>query len=126
MATKAENFRYESERSGPKQPKKSKPPRRDAEKGSTSARDRSLHAARKGGVKLEESLAKPSRKSTRGGKGRVISQGTNEEGVATKRHGEGHVKTAANLTLRATVTTRSPSERSHRGRSPSRGVAPSR
>ena len=85
MATKAENFRYESERSGPKQPKKAKPP-----------------------------------------KGRVISQGTNEEGVATKRHGEGHVKTAANLTLRATVTTRSPSERAHRGRSPSRGVAPSR
>lgn len=130
MATKAEIARYVAERSGPKRSKKPRPPRRDvpidtskpgvsatdrkAGAGSTAARNRSKHAARTAGVKLEDSGTKPSRKSTRRSKGQMVSVGWNEEGIPSKRKGEGHVKSAANLTLQAIVKTRSPKERSQR------------
>jgi len=83
-------------------------------------------AARKGGVKLEESAGKPSRKSTRGGKGRTVTESWNEEGVPSKRHGKGHMKGAATLTLNAQVKTRSPSARAARAKKPGRGGPPAR
>jgi hypothetical protein len=69
MATKAEWFRYQSERSGPK--RKKTPAKRlsrvEGETGTEPARNRSKHAARKALYALEVTLpgAKPSRKSTR-------------------------------------------------------------
>jgi hypothetical protein len=130
MTTKAKRFRYLSERSGPDKPKKPRRPRRDvpidtskpgtsaadrkAGGESTAARNRSLHASRKGVVKLEDSRTKPSRKSTRGGKGSTITIATNAEGIQKKRRGEGHLKPSSNLTLRSIVSARSPSQRAQR------------
>jgi hypothetical protein len=85
-----------------------------------------LSAARKGGVKLESSKGKPSRKSTRGGKGRTLTKSFNEEGIASKREGKGHIKTAAPLTLNATMKTRAPSARAGRKTTPGRGGPPAR
>lgn len=82
MATKAELFRYQAERSGPKRPKKpAKRPRnspvdtalpgvsasaRKAGAGSTAARNVSGRAARSAPYRLEDSRSgRPSRKSTR-------------------------------------------------------------
>jgi hypothetical protein len=129
MATKAQRFRYTSERSGPKEPKKkTKTPRGRGKMtgASTGERNRSLHAARKEGVLLEDSQTKPSRKSTRKAKGRAVTVSANEQGVDSKRQGKGHVKTASNLTLRATLERRSSQERAQRGRRPARGSAPAR
>jgi hypothetical protein len=130
MGAKAQRFRYLAERSGPDKPKKPRRPRRDvpvdtskpgtsatdrkAGGGSTAARNRSVHAARKGGVALEDSRTKPSRKSTRRGKGHAVTVSANEDGIPTKRKGEGHVKAAANLSLRAIVKARSPDQRARR------------
>jgi hypothetical protein len=69
MATKAERFRYESERS---KPKKAPRPPRGAKRRSTSdrgARNLSMHAGRKATVATEESATRPSRKSSRPGAG---------------------------------------------------------
>lgn len=76
MATKAEQFRYWTERSGPKKPKS--PPRRrrdvpvDTSKPGVSATGRragrrveSQSAGKKATYVLEDSAKKPSRKSTR-------------------------------------------------------------
>lgn len=76
MATKAERFRYESERSGPKKPKLPRTPRRakpaDTSMPGVSASDRraggrteSIRAGKKAQYALEDSAGKPSRKSTR-------------------------------------------------------------
>lgn len=77
MSTKAERFRYQSERSGPKRPKAPPRPKRsdpvDTSKVGVSATDRraatprkpSEHAAKKAAYILETSATKPSRKSTR-------------------------------------------------------------
>ncbi len=107
MGPKSREFRYLSERSGPDKPKKAKRPRREAG-------NRSVHAARKGGVALEESRTSPSRKSTRRGKGKAVTITANEDGIPTKRTSEGHVKTSANLSLRAIVKARSPEQRAQR------------
>lgn len=119
MGPKSRRFRYISERSGPDKPKQPKRPRHDAEQRkaaarSTAARNRSVHAARKGGVVLEDSRSKASRKSTRRGKGQAVTIGVNEDGIQTKRKGEGHVKPSANLSLRAIVNARSPEQRARR------------
>ncbi len=67
MATRAERYRYEAERSGPKKPPQ---PRRKAKRRGledAGGRNLSLHAERKAAVTIEESRSgKPSRKSTRG------------------------------------------------------------
>jgi len=129
MATKTQRFRAESERSGAKRPKAASAPVHKKEAGSgssTAGRNRSTHAARKGGVKLEDSQTKPSRKSTRGGHGREITVSANKEGIDSKRRGTGHVKSAAPLTLRATLEARSSSERAQRGKRPARKNAPRR
>jgi hypothetical protein len=75
MSTKAEEFRYWLERSGPKKQKEAKAPRRnggvDTSQVGVSASDRrsirreSLHSARKAAYALEDSAGKPSRLSTR-------------------------------------------------------------
>lgn len=76
MATKAEWFRYWKERSGPKQEKKPARPRRDVKvdtaRPGVSATDRrapasreSIAAGKKAAYVLEDSSARPSRKSTR-------------------------------------------------------------
>ncbi|HSD19351.1 MAG TPA: hypothetical protein VLC54_04910 [Anaeromyxobacter sp.] len=77
MATKAEQFRYWTERSGPKKPKSPPPARRDAPVDTSlagvSATDRkagvprkaSGRAGKKAAYTLETSAGKPSRKSTR-------------------------------------------------------------
>ena len=76
MATKAERFRYEVERSGPKKPKQPPTPRRakpvDTSMPGVSASDRrasgrteSVRAGKKAQYALEDSAGKPSRKSTR-------------------------------------------------------------
>jgi hypothetical protein len=76
MATKAEEFRYWQERSGPKKPKRATRARADApvdtSRPGVSATDRragprkpSARAGRKAVFALEESAARPSRKSTR-------------------------------------------------------------
>jgi hypothetical protein len=82
MTTKAQDFRYFSERTGPKKPKAPPRPRRDApvdtSKPGVSASDRrtgvKLRASKAAGKKavyaLEESATKPSRKSTRGASNR--------------------------------------------------------
>lgn len=66
MATKAQRFRYEVERS---KPKKAPVPQRPPKRRSTTdggARNVSLHAGRKAAVATEESQSgRPSRKSTR-------------------------------------------------------------
>ena len=83
MSTKAERFRYQTERSGPKRPKAPPRPRRNtdvdtskagvsaSDKRATSPRNESSHAGRKAAYKLEESATKPSRKSTRRAANRV-------------------------------------------------------
>ena len=89
MATKAQNFRVEQQRKAhPPKPKQPPKRRRDVPvdtslpgvsasdrkvgAGSTAARNRSKRAARKGGVRLEDSQnGKPSRKSTRRSTGRM-------------------------------------------------------
>jgi hypothetical protein len=86
MATKAERFRYEQERSAPSRPKR--PPRRrrdtpvDTSKpgvsatnrkaggGASAARNKSKSAAKKAPYQLEDSRKRPSRKSTRRGANR--------------------------------------------------------
>lgn len=75
MATKAERFRYEVERSGPKKPKQPRAPKRavtvDTSMPGVSASDRrggrteSIRAGKKAQYALEDSAGKPSRKSTR-------------------------------------------------------------
>jgi hypothetical protein len=77
MATKAERFRWESERSGPKRPPKPRRPRRDfpvnTAKPGVSATDRkvtiphkeSKRADKKAIFVLEDSAGGPSRRSTR-------------------------------------------------------------
>ncbi len=75
MATKAERFRYEVERSGPKKPKQPRAPARakpvDTSMPGVSASDRrssrseSIRAGKKAQYALEDSAGKPSRKSTR-------------------------------------------------------------
>jgi hypothetical protein len=116
VGPKARRFRYLAERAGPDKPKKPRRPRRDTSKheASTADRNRSSHAARKGGVVLEDSRTKPSRKSTRRGKGKVVTTSANADGIPTKRAGEGHVKAGANLHLRAIVKARSPEQRARR------------
>jgi hypothetical protein len=77
MTTKAQDFRYFSERTGPKKPKAPPRPRRDqpgdAEPGAVSdrrgtgvKRRASKAAGKKAVFALETSAGKPSRKSTRG------------------------------------------------------------
>jgi hypothetical protein len=82
MATKAEEFRYWTERSGPKKPKQPARPRRDVPvdtaRPGVSATDRraprvrkpSSAAGKKAVYALETSETRPSRKSTRKGKNR--------------------------------------------------------
>lgn len=86
MATKAELFRYEAQRSGPKLPKSPRRPRRDhpvdtaqpgvsatdrkAGSGSSGGRNRLQAAARKAPYVLEDSRTRPSRRSTRRSKNR--------------------------------------------------------
>ncbi len=111
MATKAEAFRSEAERSGPKKAKKPKKPRRDtpvdtakpgvsatarkAGGGSTADRNRSEKAAGKASVALEDSAReRPSRKSTRKSANRS--------------------KPDSNLARRATRKTTSPKARARR------------
>lgn len=76
MATKAEEFRYWTERSGPKKPKSAPRRRRDGgvdtSKLGVSATDRrpargepSARTGKKAAYALERSTAKPSRRSTR-------------------------------------------------------------
>lgn len=107
MATKAERFRAELERSGPKKAPRPKHPRRsppadtslpgvgaDARRagaGSSAARSASTRAGNKASVALEDSAGTPSRKSTRRGANRV--------------------KAASNLTRRTKREARSPESR---------------
>lgn len=76
MATRAEQFRYWTERSGAKKPKATPRPRRDVpvdtSKAGVSATDRrtgarkpSARVDRKAGYVLEDTKGRPSRKSTR-------------------------------------------------------------
>jgi hypothetical protein len=76
MATKAEEFRYWQQRSGPKKQKRARSDRRDTSvdtsRPGVSATDRrpgprkpSVRAGKKAVFALEESAARPSRKSTR-------------------------------------------------------------
>lgn len=76
MSTKAEEFRYWLERSGPKKPKRARKPRPGggaagpAQGTNATARKavrtkESLHAGRKAAYALEDSAGKPSRRSTR-------------------------------------------------------------
>jgi hypothetical protein len=62
MATKAEQFRYEAERSGKKRAAKV---RRHKRVRSGSARTESRHAEKKAAYRLEDSVGRPSRKSSR-------------------------------------------------------------
>ena len=67
MSTKAEEFRYWQERSGPKRPKIA-PPARSANGNANAKKSgvrESLHADRKAAYVLEDSAGKPSRRSTR-------------------------------------------------------------
>ena len=76
MATKAERFRYELERSGPKKPKSPPRPRRDspvdtsqpgvsATQRKAAAHKESPRVAKKAGYAFESTAGKPTRKSTR-------------------------------------------------------------
>lgn len=111
MATKAQRFRSETERSGPKKARRASKARRDepvdtarpgvsatARKvgaGSTAARNVSKRAAKKATSALEDSAgARPSRKSTRKSKNRA--------------------KQASNLARRATRETTAPKARARR------------
>jgi hypothetical protein len=78
MSTKAERFRYQAERSGPKRPKAPPRPKRKVATETTSAggevalpRNASKHAGRKAAYALETSATKPSRKSTRRAANRI-------------------------------------------------------
>ncbi len=100
MSTKAEDFRYEMERSGKKRPKQPPRVRRDlpvdTSKPGVSATDRhpllvhtpSEHAARKAAYALEVSATRPSRLSTRKGANRQKndSQFRQKRTVAEVRH----------------------------------------
>ncbi len=96
MATKAERFRYEAERSGPKKAKQARPPRRakpvDTSLPGASASDRrasgraeSIRAGKKAQYALEDSAGKPSRKSTRKASNR---QKTDSQMRVKRRTGE--------------------------------------
>ena len=87
---------------------------RKAGQGSTASRNRSLHAARKAGAVLEDSAGIPSRKSSRRSRGKVETTSYNEQGVESKRKGEGRTKRDANLQLRTVARTRAPSTRTQR------------
>jgi hypothetical protein len=76
MATRAEQFRYLTERSGPKKAKRPPRPRRDAVVDTSlpgvsatarkaGPRKESAHAGRKAAYVLEDSASRPSRRSTR-------------------------------------------------------------
>ena len=99
-----------------KKAKKGKKPAqpRTAEEGSTTSRNRSLHAARKAGAVLEDSSGAPSRKSTRRSRGKVETTSYNEQGLESKRKGEGRTKRDANLQLRTVARMRAPSTRTQR------------
>ena len=87
MATRAENARYEMERSKPNRPKQPPKPRRDvgvdtslpgtsatdrkAGAGSSAARNRKTAGTTKAAFELEDSKGQPSRKSTRGAANRI-------------------------------------------------------
>jgi hypothetical protein len=62
MATRAEQFRYDAERTGVKQPKHVRQAPRSA---GGSARSESAHAGRKATYLLEDAVGRPSRKSSR-------------------------------------------------------------
>ena len=64
MSTKAEEFRYWQERSGPKKPKVT-PAARNGGGGKVPGARESAHAERKAAYLLEDSAGKPSRLSTR-------------------------------------------------------------
>jgi hypothetical protein len=96
MATKAEEFRYWTERSGPKKPKSAPRRRRDVpvdtSKAGTSATARraprgedSVRAGKKASYALERSAAKPSRRSTRKAENR---QRTDTQMQAKSRNAE--------------------------------------
>ncbi|GAO02323.1 hypothetical protein [Anaeromyxobacter sp. PSR-1] len=95
MATKAERFRYETERSGPKKAKQPRPPRRDTPVDTSqpgvsathrkSARHESVRAGKKAQYALEDSAGKPSRKSTRKASNR---QKTDSQMRVKRRTGE--------------------------------------
>ncbi|ACL66609.1 conserved hypothetical protein [Anaeromyxobacter dehalogenans 2CP-1] len=95
MATKAERFRYETERSGPKKAKQPRPARRDTPVDTAlpgvsatsrkSARHESVRAGKKAQYALEDSAGKPSRKSTRKASNR---QKTDSQMRVKRRTGE--------------------------------------
>ncbi len=96
MATKAEMFRYFTERSGPKKPKSPPRPRRnvpvDTSLPGVSASDRkpaprkeSVRAGKKATYALEDSAGKPSRRSTRKASNR---QKTDAQMRSKRRTGE--------------------------------------
>ena len=101
MSTKAEDFRYQQERSGKKLPKQPRPNRRDSpvdtSKPGVSATDRqpilvhtpSKHAGRTAAYALEVSAGRPSRLSTRKAANRQKndSQFRQKAQVAEVRHG---------------------------------------
>ncbi|HKB81508.1 MAG TPA: hypothetical protein VKH35_17495 [Thermoanaerobaculia bacterium] len=110
MGRKARQFRIEQERAAhPPKPKQPRRPRRDtpvdtskpgvsatdrrAGRGATAERNRSTHAGRKEGVKLENSESgTPSRKSTRKSQGRI------------KRTGNFHLRAVEKTRTRRKVT----------------------
>ncbi len=65
MATKAELFRYEYERSGPKKPKAPPRPHGRSDGTGEAQHNVSKRAARKAAYALEPSAGRPSRKSSR-------------------------------------------------------------
>jgi hypothetical protein len=94
MSTKAERFRYEAERSGPKKrPKPPPKPKRDAvidtslpgvsasDRRAAKPRNVSDHAGKKAAYILETSATKPSRKSTR----RAANRLKNDSQMRVKR-----------------------------------------
>ena len=83
MATRAELFRYEMERSGKKQAKHVAPHAARAATGS--ARSESAHAGRKAAYGLEDAAGRPSRKSSRGASNR---QRTDAKSQALRRIAE--------------------------------------
>ncbi len=101
MSTKAEEFRYWTERSGPKKPKSAPRRRRDVpvdtSKPGVSATDRrktrgepSARAGKKAAYALERSTSKPSRRSTRKAGNR---QRTDTQMQAKSRIAEGRPRT---------------------------------
>ena len=73
MATKAELFRYQQERQGPKREKRVPLPARPVVE--DGVRVESLHAGRKAGYALEDGAGQPTRKSTRGASNRLRTDG---------------------------------------------------